>query len=119
MNTTKEKKMQEIQEAVELYKQAHELVNKANKLITKNIRGLSLVSGLPDVCESWDYKDYKGKLDVHVHSGLLKLAKVLEVEAEPEWAYDGTKINNRKAIVLDDVKFFQIGCATQSKYCYK
>lgn len=115
----KEQKLNDIKEAVKLYKQANELVDKANKLITRNIRGLRLIEGMPMLCGITANKAYRGKFDIHVSKGILKLAKALEVEAEPEKVWDGSLDNRRKVVVTEDVKFFQLGEPTQSRYCYK
>ncbi len=114
-----EQKLKDIQEAVELYRQANELVDKANKMICKNIRGLHIVRTLPELMDGWDYEEYRGKYEVHVYSGILKLAKVLGVETEPEKDSFGVERTDRKALVVDGIKFFQLGEPTQARYCYK
>lgn len=114
---TAEDKIKQIEEAEKLYLQAIELIEQGNKLIKKGMRGVELCDGKPSVKESWEA--YPGMLQVHLFSGIGKLEKLLGIKAEPEKEYDGTVNNGRKALCVGNVKFFQIGSPTQSKYCYK
>ena len=115
---TKEEKLAQIAEARELYAEAQELIDKANALITKGMRGVRL-------CEGKDYHEmeyppvYKGMIEVHVFEGILKLAKLLEIKAEPMIDMLGGVSKDRKAFCVEGIKFFQLGQATQSKYNFK
>lgn len=115
---TKEEKLSQIAEARQLYAEAQMLIDKANALIEKGVRGVKVCGG--DEYRELEYPEpYKGMIKIHIFSGILKLAKLLEIKAEPEIDYDGSVCKNRKAICVEGIKFFQIGKATQAKFNYK
>lgn len=115
---TKEEKLAQIAEARELYIEAQALVDKANKLIAKGMRDVH-------VCGGYDYKEktypeaYKGMIEVHLYSGILKLERLLGIKAGPKINICGDADKDRKALCVEGIEFFQIGDATQHKYCYK
>ena len=115
---TKEEKLAQIAEARELYVEAQALVDKANKLIENGMRNVS-------VCGGYDYEEktypevYKGMIEVHLYSGILKLEKLLGVKTEPRIDCCGNPDTDRKALCVEGIEFFQIGTATQHRYSYK
>lgn len=115
----REEKLKDIQEAVEMYKQANELVAKANELITRNVEGLELVGHMPEPCGDYDNRAYRGKMNVHIYKGIYKLAGVLCKIPKPEVDLFGFEYPNRKALVVDGIKFFQLGEASQNEICYR
>ena len=115
----REEKLKDIEEAMKLYDEALRLYEQANKLMKKNVKGLEFVDTLPNLAGMTDNKKYRGKYIIHVYKGIRQLAKILEADTEPEVSWDGKPRTDRKVLLTDKAMFFQIGEATQSKYCYK
>lgn len=112
-NITKEEKLAQIEEARRCYEEAQELINRGDALIQKCMRGVTICGH--DRFETNQYQ-YKGMIEVHLYSGIEKL---FGIKAEPYVNICGEKERDRKALCIGGIEFFQIGHATQSKFCYK
>lgn len=115
---TKEEKLAQIAEARELYIEAQALIDKADKLIAKGMRDVKVCGGL-DYAEKTYPEIYKGMIEVHLYSGILKLEKLLGIKAEPRIDLCGNVDKDRKALCVEGIEFFQIGEATQHRYSYR
>ena len=115
-NITKEEKLAQIEEARRCYEEAQELIDKGDALIRTCMRGVEICGH--DACKTNQY-NYKGMIEVHLYSGIGKLEKLFETKAEPYVNICGEKERDRKALCVGGIEFFQIGHATQSKFCYK
>lgn len=115
-NITKEEKLAQIEEAKRCYEEAQELIDKGDALIQTCMRGVEICGH--DVCKPEGYY-YKDMIEVHLYSGIGKFEKLFETKAEPYVNICGEKERDRKALCIGGIEFFQIGHATQSKFCYK
>ena len=113
---TKEQKLADIAEARELLLEAEKLITKAEKLIAKNVRGVTTCS---HPFQEELFQPYEGMISVHLYSGITKLENVLGIKTEPLKNWDGSLDRSRKVLCVEGIKFFQIGKATDRKYCYK
>lgn len=115
---TKEEKLAQIAEARKLYAEAQVLINKANRLIEKGVRGVVVCGG--DSYEEQKYPaQYKGMIEIHLFKGILKLEKLLGIKATPRVNACGDIHKDEKALCVEGIEFFQLGQATQSKFNYK
>ena len=115
---TKEEKLAQIAEARKLYIEAQALVDKANKLIAKGMRDVKICGGYEYIEQTYP-EVYKGMIEVHLYSGILRLEKLLGIKAEPRIDFCGRADKDRKALCVEGIEFFQIGEATQHRYSYR
>ena len=115
---TKEEKLAQIAEARELFIEAQALIDKANALICKGMRDVTVCGG-DEYKEKVCPKAYEGMIEVHLFRGILKLEKLLGIKAEPKIDYCGDASKDRKALCVEGIEFFQIGEATQSRFNFK
>ena len=104
---TKEQKLANIEEARKLYEEADKLIKKADKLISKGINNVQFCGHYE--CEPLSQMEYKGLINVHLYSGILKLEKLLEVKTEPQVLYDGSVDDSVKILCVEGLRFLQIG----------
>ena len=111
-------KLADIEEARKLYEEADKLIKKADAIIRRNM------SGNVDVCghtefEKLPYDPYKGMIPVHLYKGIMRFEELLDVKTEPEKCWDGSVDKKKKVLCVNGIKFFQLGEATESNYCYR
>ena len=84
MKITKEEKLKDIAEARELYIEAGKLIEKANKLIARNVRDVMASSSTLDIYRPLEASDvcsneYVGLVPIHLFKGITRLEKAVGV----------------------------------------
>ena len=120
--TTKEQKMAELEAARALMDEANEKIQQAAKLIKRNVNdvnfcALDAFEALP--AGRVQNREYFGMVEVHLYSGIKRLAKVLEMDATAEKDYRGKESKDRLCLCAGGIKFFQIGEPSEKKISYK
>ena len=120
---TAEEKISDIEQACELYKQAGELIAKADKLVSKNVRDVQ-VSGRWGLCKPLSAidavsKEYYGLIPVGLYSGITRLEKATGVKSHAKLDYQERKCTGERALVVGGIVFTQLGTATLEKHTYR
>lgn len=110
----REQKLQDFAEAEKLYAEAFKMLERADKLICRYVRGAQLCTAYRDAPTLGGEKR-----ELHVYSGIMKLAKALGMKAVADTNFMGEAMKDRKALDVGGLHLFQIGHATQSRICYK
>ena len=120
---TAEEKISDIEQACELYKQAGELIAKADKLVSKNVRDVQVSStwGLCKPLSAIDAvsKEYYGLIPVNLYSGITRLEKATGVKSYAKLDYQEKKCTGERALVVGGIVFTQLGTATLEKHTYR
>lgn len=117
---TKEEKLQDIAEAKKCFEEAHALMEKGKRLITRNItKDVKITAVNTDGGRCYLPREEADMIEVHLYSGILKLEKLLGEKTRPGISWDGKKDNTRKVMIVNGMSFFQLGNATQHKFNYK
>lgn len=116
---TKEEKMADIAEAKKCFEEAHALMEKGKKLIKKNMRGVEITDVNTDGGRHYLPKGEADMIEVHLYSGILKLEKLFGEKARPSVDWCGTKDYSKKVLIVDGIRFFQLGNATQHRFNYR
>ena len=113
---TKEKKLEQIEEAKECYKEAQKLIAMGDELIAKSMEGVEVCR--VDDFEPIHYMPHKGAIHIHLYSGISKLAELFGVKMEPYISITGSKSDDRMMICVGGVEFMQIG-TPRGEMCYE
>ena len=120
---TAEEKISDIEQACELYKQAGELIAKADKLVSKNVRDVQ-VSGRWGLCKPLSAidvvsKEYYGLVPIHLYSGINRLEKATGTKSYAKLDYQEKKSRGERALVVGGIVFTQRGEATLERHTYR
>ena len=120
---TAEEKISDIEQACELYKQAGELIAKADKLVSKNVRDVQVSGRFPEIrpLKGVDVvsKEYYGLVPVSLYSGITRLEKATGVKSYAKLDYQEKKCTGERALVVGGIVFTQLGTATLEKHTYR
>lgn len=124
MKITKEEKLKDIAEARELYIEAGKLIEKANKLIARNVRDVMASSSTLDIYRPLKASDvcsneYVGLVPIHLFKGITRLEKAVGVPSKAKLDYMERKQRGERALVVEGVLFTQLGTATLEKHTYR
>ena len=115
---TKNQKFKDIEQAKKLYAEADKLIKEADKLISKGFKSIQFCGHYE--CEPLTSPaEYKGLINVHLFSGILKLEKLLGLKTEPLIQYDGTVDNKVKVLCVNGLRFYQIADTVEKTTDFK